>query len=98
MRSQVLGSLPWPVQVVVGNLVYIKITRTLSGMGILKFSTDEIAEFRREIWEAASNQLVTACAQSQNQDGPFWLWGGDAPTEADTVLFGFIAGSLNNKA
>lgn len=98
MRSQVLGSLPWPVQVVVGNMIYIKITRTLSGMGILKFSADEIAEFRREIWEAASNQLVAARAQSRDRDSPFWLWGGDTPTEADTVLFGFIAGSLKNKA
>ena len=98
MRSQILGSFSWPLQVVVGNIIYLKYTRILSGMGILKFSADEIAEFRREIWETTSNQLVPVRAQSQDREGPFWLWGGDGPTEADTVLFGFIVSNLVSAA
>ncbi|KAJ5323473.1 hypothetical protein N7476_002073 [Penicillium atrosanguineum] len=98
MRSKILGSLPWPIQAVVGNIVYLKFKLTLSGMGILRFNADEIAEFRREIWETASNQLVAVRAQSQDREGPFWLWGGDGPTEADTVLFGFIVSNLISAA
>lgn len=94
MRSKILGSLSWPLQVIVGNIVYTKITRTLTGMGILNFSADEIHEFRREIWETTANQLVAARAQSRDREDPFWLWGGDTPTEADTVLFGFIVSGL----
>jgi hypothetical protein len=94
MRTKILGALSWPLQVVVGNIVYTKITRTLTGMGILKFSADEIGNFRREIWETVNNQLTAARAQSRDRQGPFWLYGGDAPTEADTVLFGFIVSGL----
>jgi hypothetical protein len=63
-------------------------------MGILKFSADEIGNFRREIWETANSQLTAARAQSRDRQGPFWLYGGAAPTEADAVLFGFIVSGL----
>ncbi|KAJ5665002.1 uncharacterized protein N7477_007450 [Penicillium maclennaniae] len=98
MRFKILGSLPWPVQVVVGNIIYLKYTCTLSGMGILKFSANEIAGFCREIWETTSEQLMAVRAQRQDQEGPFWLWGGDTPTEADTVLFGFVVSNLVSAA
>ncbi|KAJ6107306.1 hypothetical protein N7523_008629 [Penicillium sp. IBT 18751x] len=86
MRFKILGSLPWPVQVIVGNIIYLKYTRTLSGMGILEFSADEIAGFCREIWETTSQKLMAVRSQRQGQEGPFWLWGGDTPTEAYPLL------------
>ncbi|KAJ5177091.1 uncharacterized protein N7482_002968 [Penicillium canariense] len=93
MRSKILAALPWPIQVIVGNIVYNKNVRTMEGQGTLKFSTAEIASFRHEIWDTLNN-YVKATAHAEDQDGPFWILGGDGPTDADAVLFGFIASSL----
>lgn len=94
MRAKILGGLPWPVQIIVGYLAYNKQVRTLRGQGTGTFSAEEITEFRANIWEAINALILAAQAQSQGREGPFWLWGGDTPTEADATLFGFIVSAL----
>lgn len=51
MRDHALWSIPYPVRVLVGMLVYRNITATLHGQGTGRFTADEIAAFRFEIWE-----------------------------------------------
>ncbi|KAF7163561.1 hypothetical protein CNMCM5623_008410 [Aspergillus felis] len=91
MRSKILAALPWPVQVVVGSMIYRKVTRNLQGQGIMAFTEDEIVAFRQEIWESLNAVVAEAQAKQSDRDGPFWVWGGEGPTEADAVLFAFIA-------
>jgi hypothetical protein len=94
MRAKALGAMPWPVQILVGQLLYRKVTQKLQGQGTLLLSEDEIRTFREEIWERINGLLVATHAKHGDGDGPLWVWGGDAPTEADAVLFGFIVSGL----
>ncbi|CAI7645120.1 unnamed protein product [Penicillium pancosmium] len=94
MRAKILGGLPWPAQVIVGNLAYNKQVRTLRGQGTGTFSAEEITVFRANIWETLNALVSAAQAQYQGREGPFWLWGGKTPTEADATLFGFIVSAL----
>ncbi|KAK1148872.1 hypothetical protein N8T08_008757 [Aspergillus melleus] len=94
MRGKILADLPWPLQVLVGHLIYRKNTRTLQGQGTLTFADEEIAAFRQEVWENLHAAAVAARSKSNHPDAPFWIWAGEAPTEADAVLFGFIASGL----
>ncbi|KAJ5491875.1 hypothetical protein N7453_009972 [Penicillium expansum] len=58
------------------------------------FSGEEIATFQQEIWESVNGLVSAAHAKHRDREGPFWVWGGDAPTEADSVLFGFVVSGL----
>jgi hypothetical protein len=75
-------------------------TQTLHGQGTLRFTDDEIASMRQDIWEEINSLLVASKAASNNAQRiqVFWLLGGDAPTEADAACFGFIAGALISTA
>ncbi|KAK9576510.1 hypothetical protein V6Z92_009777 [Aspergillus fumigatus] len=94
MRSKILAALPWPVQVVVGNIIYRKVTRNLQGQGTMAFTEEEISEFRQEIWASLNAVVAEAQKKQSDRDRPFWVWGGEGPTEVDAVLFGFIASGL----
>lgn len=93
MRDKVLSPIPWPVRVFVGNMVYKKNIRSMEGQGTLKFTAEEISGFRSEIWELLNETIEASDAQHRGE-GPFWVWGGEEPTEADAVIFGFIASGL----
>ncbi|RYP08897.1 hypothetical protein DL764_001607 [Monosporascus ibericus] len=98
MRDHVLQDAPYPVRAIVGLLIYRKTTATLHGQGTGRFAPEEIALFRLEIWEAFSD-LLRASKEKMRKDagedrGAFWVLGGDDPTEADCVLFGFIVSVL----
>jgi hypothetical protein len=95
MRNQVLQALPGPVQVVVGVLAWRKINTTLWGQGTGRFTREEIAAFRRDIWSNVEALLAHAKRSSKASQGDaFWALGGSTPTEADTTLYGFIASGL----
>ncbi|EAL86914.1 uncharacterized protein AFUA_7G05570 [Aspergillus fumigatus Af293] len=83
MRSKILAALPWPVQVVVGNIIYRKVTRNLQGQGIMAFTEEEISEFRQEIWASLNAVVAEAQKKQSDRDRPFWVWGGEGPTEVD---------------
>ncbi|RYP74930.1 hypothetical protein DL771_002714 [Monosporascus sp. 5C6A] len=92
MRDHVLRDAPYPVRVIVGLLIYRKTTATLHGQGTGRFEPEEIAMFRLEIWEAFSGLLRASKERMRKDAGedqvPFWVLGGEGPTEADCVLFG----------
>ncbi|KAI0828429.1 hypothetical protein F5Y06DRAFT_283176 [Hypoxylon sp. FL0890] len=95
MRDYALWSIPYPIRVVVGLLVYRKYNAMLQGQGTGRFTAEEIAAFRHEIWEGLNALLATSRSNSTaSKDDPFWALGGDHPTEADTCLFGFIVSVL----
>ncbi|KAL8724267.1 MAG: hypothetical protein Q9181_006903 [Wetmoreana brouardii] len=96
MRSGVFAALPYPVQILVGQLAYRKMSATLYGQGTGRFTPEEITQFKTEVWENV-NALLTASSRKRRSgwpDGLFFVLGGSGPTEADTTLFGFIAEGL----
>ncbi|KFY47046.1 hypothetical protein V494_00221 [Pseudogymnoascus sp. VKM F-4513 (FW-928)] len=84
-----LSTIPYIPRIIIGQIVYGKITRTLHGQGTGRYSPAEIAALRLETWTAV-DALVG--------DGERWLLGGERPTEADASLFGFLASSLTASA
>ncbi|MCJ1382990.1 hypothetical protein MMC17_006103 [Xylographa soralifera] len=97
MRPGVLWMMPYPVQLVVGLLAYRKMTQTLYGQGTMRYSTEEISSFRKQIWENLNALLVESRNKSKKTgDGSeaFWVRGGAEPSEADSTVFGFIASAL----
>jgi hypothetical protein len=101
MRDGVLAPIPYPVRVLVGLIAYRAATRTVYGQGILRFSSEEMAALRLEMWEGINALLIESRSKalaSSGGDDPFWVLGGKEPTEADPVLFGFLAASLVCKA
>lgn len=100
MRSHVLAPLPYPMRVIIGMLAYRGNMRTIYGQGTGRFSGEEIAAFRAEIWETLNGMLVESRQKrlSNAGDKPFWILGDERPTEADAVLFGYISSVLVCKA
>lgn len=101
MRDYALGAVPYFVRVVVGMLIHRTTVQTLYGQGTGRYSADETQEFRVEAWNAVNDLLVASKAkktQRQGQQGeadqPFWVLGGEEPTEADTTVFGFVISAL----
>ncbi|KAL4787477.1 hypothetical protein BJX76DRAFT_5449 [Aspergillus varians] len=93
MRDHVLSAIPYPVRVIVGLIIYRSTVQTLHGQGTGRYSGEEIQGFRVEAWEAVNDLLVASKAKAQG-DGPFWVLGGEGPTEADTTVFGFVVSAL----
>lgn len=108
MRDHALSSIPWPMRVLVGQLVYRNHKAMLYGQGTLRLSDDEVRASKREIWDSINGVLVASRSSqraSASPEGsttstarPFWFLGGDGPTEIDTTLFGFIVSVLLSTA
>ncbi|KAF2809469.1 uncharacterized protein BDZ99DRAFT_463263 [Mytilinidion resinicola] len=95
MRDHVLSALPYPIRVLVGLLAYRKTVQTLYGQGTGRYSADEIRAFRLEIWENINVLLAASKAASTvDNHSPFWILGGESPSEADAVVFGFVVSVL----
>jgi hypothetical protein len=97
MRDHVLGSIPYPLRIVIGMLAYRGNVKKLHDQGAGRFSDAEIRGFIREIWEGVNGMLVES--RRKVKDGEcFWMLGGAEPTEADATLFGFVTSTLVCKA
>lgn len=97
MRDGVLGALPLPVRVVVGNLAYRGVTAGLYAQGAGRYEDGEVRGMRREVWEgleAVLGEARAAAAGGGGGDAPFWVLGRPEPTEADATVYGFVAASL----
>jgi len=90
MRDHVLEALSYPLRLIIGQLMYRSHASTLHGQGTGRFSPTEIATFRLQIWESFNDLLVSSKLKSESNTEPFWVLGGDEPTEIDMVLFSFI--------
>ncbi len=94
MRPHVLGALPYPAQVIVGLLAYRKMKVTLHGQGVLRYTDAEIASLRREIWEGINTLLVSSKTSKRDDGKPFWVCGGEGPSETDATVLGFVVAVL----
>jgi hypothetical protein len=94
MRGHVLWRLPYPVQVVVGLLVYRSVSTTLHGQGAARYTEEEISKLRAEIWGSIEDLLLDSKKKQGGNEKPFWVLGKDHPSEADTALFGAISATL----
>lgn len=93
MRDYSMAQLPFPMRVIVGNMAYRGILRTLHGQGTGRFSDDEICAFRKEIWESV-NAFLEESRRHATPNECFWVLGGAKPTEADATVYGFIVSAL----
>jgi hypothetical protein len=98
MRDHSLWSIPYPIRVVVGLLIYRNINATLQGQGTGRYSGDEIRAFKTEIWDHIAGLLSESKAKVASQEEPFWALGHSQPTEADATLFGFLVSVLISNA
>lgn len=98
MRDGALAAIPWPLRLLVGYMVQRKYVNMLYGQGALRFSDEEVATLKEEVWESVDALLVEARRSKTGGEGPFWVLGGEGPTEADTTIFGFVVGALVCKA
>ncbi|RYP43990.1 hypothetical protein DL768_009502 [Monosporascus sp. mg162] len=96
MRSTVMAAIPYPIQLIIGLLAYNKATGALNGQGTGRLTQDQVAVFQQEAWEALNHLLSEARlnAPARSRDAPFWILGGEQPTEADATLMGFIVSTL----
>jgi hypothetical protein len=93
-----LATIPYPIRVLVGLIVYRKNSQALRGQGAGRYSEDELDLLRSEAWDAI-NGLISAKRpkarrNALNNSSPFWALGGEHPTELDATLFGFLAAVL----
>ncbi|KAI1265442.1 hypothetical protein F5Y18DRAFT_52256 [Xylariaceae sp. FL1019] len=98
MRDHVMWPIPYFIRIFVGQLAYRNTVATLHGQGTGRFSAEEIGEFRKEVWSAFSDLLLESKVKhgknGKGEDEPFWVLGGDAPTDIDAALFGFVMSAL----
>ncbi|KAH7152796.1 hypothetical protein EDB81DRAFT_789704 [Dactylonectria macrodidyma] len=98
MVAGVLAAVPWPLRWLVGLIASRAVARTLHGQGTGRLADDEVAALRAEAWESVaallSDARSTSVGDDVDGDDPFWVLGGDEPTEADASLFGFVASAL----
>lgn len=97
MRSGILSTLPYPLQILVGFLIHRKSSQTLYGQGTARYTAEERTAFKKQIWGNVNALLATSRSKQANfdqDDSVFWVLGGDEPSEADATLFGFITGAL----
>lgn len=84
MRDQgPLSTIPYLPRLIIGQIVYGKIIRTLHGQGTGRYSPVEIAALKLETWTALDALVAKG-----------WVLGGEGPTDADACLFGFLASAL----
>lgn len=101
MRPHVLAAVPWPLQIIVGWLARRAVTNGLYQQGTGRLTDDEVQIFKEEVWDSL-NALLTESVKTSSRkksktnddDAPFWVLGGEEPTEADATVFGFIASAL----
>ena len=89
------------MRVLVGLIVYRSVVSTLHGQGVGRFTAEELTVFKREAFESLAALLAearsgdaAAAAREKDDRAPFWVLGGETPTEADTTFYGFVAGCL----
>ncbi|RMD42495.1 hypothetical protein DV735_g2585, partial [Chaetothyriales sp. CBS 134920] len=95
MRDGVLGTIPYPARLLVGLLAFRASMSALHGQGTLRYTKEEVAALRLEVWEAVNALLAESRSKAATRSNtPFWALGTKDPTEADPVIFGFITATL----
>lgn len=97
MRDYALSSIPYPLRLLVGNLVYRNVIKTLHGQGTGRYTDEEITAFKTQIWTTINDALTGVKSKSKSKSKstePFWVLGGNGPTEADVTVYAFIVSVL----
>lgn len=89
-RDHILQSKPWALRVVIGNLIHNKTVSTLYGQGCGRFTNEEQKRMRQDIWMTLDDMLGQRRKEVESRNVPFWVLGGEKPTDADAVVFAFI--------
>ncbi|KAI9649715.1 hypothetical protein NHQ30_002296 [Ciborinia camelliae] len=94
MRDGALGAIPYIIRLLVGLLAYRSIVGALWGQGTGRLTDIEVVELQNEVWERLNAVLSEARTKASGSGVPFWIFGEDQPSEADAVLYGFLASGL----
>ncbi|KAM7207128.1 putative glutathione s [Rhypophila sp. PSN 637] len=87
--------LPWGVRHLVTALAY-RYTRVMLYMqGTGRYTAEEVTSLRGEMIGMLGDFAEASRARSAHEeDGPFWILGGEKPSEADFTVFGYLAGCV----
>jgi len=88
------ASLPGGIRHVVVQFVsrYAKFMLYMQGTG--RFVGDEVVRLRDEAIGALADFAEAARGKRGDDGRPFWILGGEKPSEADFTLFGYLSGML----
>jgi hypothetical protein len=78
----------------IGNKIYNTHYTTLYGQGVGRFSDSEAKGLREEIWSQLNDLLLSSLQAQSKEEEPFWVLGGEKPTECDTTVLGFISSAM----
>jgi hypothetical protein len=96
MRDQgPFGYLPWGVRHVAGFFIKRYCWAMLYFQGTGRHSPNEVRQFLEESIGAMEDYAQAARAKLDvTSKAPFWILGGEKPTEVDFVLFGYVVNLL----
>lgn len=94
MRDGALGGAPYAIRILIGIFAYRKVMNALWGQGTGRLMYPEMVELQNEVWEHLNVLLSEARTKASGRDLPFWVLGEEQPSEADAVLYGFLASAL----
>ncbi|POR31566.1 Uncharacterized protein TPAR_08243 [Tolypocladium paradoxum] len=86
MRSNAFAAKPWPLQLLVGWLVYRGVASGLHGQGTGRLSGDEVLVLKEEVWESL-DALLAESKPSAGRAETLWILGGPEPTDADATAY-----------
>ncbi|KAK4442473.1 failed axon connections-like protein [Podospora aff. communis PSN243] len=97
MRDKLFGHLPNGAQHVMGLLTFQFVKMMLYFQGTGRHNAEEVRHFTEEAVAAIAGFAESAYERvGKNGSGPFWILGGEKPTEADFTVFGALSGYLVN--
>ncbi len=89
------GYLPGGIRHVAGLAIYDYCWLMLYFQGTGRHRPDDVRFLRREAIAALADYAAASYAKTDaGSTRPFWILGGEKPTEADFALFGYLAGVL----
>lgn len=92
------ANLPGGIRHVVVAFVFRYARFMLYMQGTGRYAADEVARLRDEAIGALADFAEAARGRrGEDEDGvrrPFWILGGEKPSEADFTLFGYLSGML----
>ena len=96
MRDQgPFSYLPWGIRHVAGFFIKRYCWAMLYFQGTGRHKPDEVWRLLQESVGALEDYAQAARAKADGAStGPFWIIGGQKPTEADFTLFGYVANLL----
>ena len=97
----ILYTIPYPIRLVVGQLVYRSVMAALHGQGTGRHTVEELDAMREESVRVLNDFVVDLSNDTTGGNGKRktgWIFNGENPTEADAALYGFLAAILTTPA